>query len=130
MSKNYDQSKKAKAEFIKSSPLAIYMRGDYTKIFTREELMEVLSVNGERQMREQLSKLANYFPVVATSDRKGYQLLEITDENNIEQLTEISELAQHQINELQCRIDNLKARMKPLVAIQKVIEKKLEPKEA
>lgn len=129
MSKNYNQSKKSKEEFIRTSALAIYMKGDYTRIYTKAELQEVLSIKSDRAMREKLSELANYVPVVATSNRKGYQLLEINDDYDAKQLADIDDLATHEINELQCRIDNIKARMKPLVAIKKVIEKKQQEKE-
>ena len=34
--KNYDQSQKAKKDFLENSPIAQYMMGDPTRIYLRE----------------------------------------------------------------------------------------------
>lgn len=127
-SKNYDQSQKAKKEFQRTSTLAAYMLGDANRVFTKEELMEVLGVHSDRGIREKLAEVANYYPIVATSDKKGYRLICFSDRDTPETLQALYEDCQHQLNELQCRIDNLKARMKPLRAIQEVMLKTLNEK--
>ena len=123
--KNYDQSKKAKEEFLEKSPIAQYMlTGDSSQIFLREQLAFVFETT-DRNIREKVSELANYVPIVSLSSKKGYRVLSFNDDTPTEELVKIHDEAQHQINEFKSRIDNLKARMKPLVALQKVIEKKL-----
>ena len=118
--KNYDQSRKAKEEFLQNSQLAQYMMGDPTRIFLKEQLTLTFNVT-DREIRRKVAELANYVPVLSLSKDKGYRVLSFNDDTPVEELEE----AQHQINEFKSRIDNLKARMKPLVALQKVIEKKL-----
>lgn len=123
--KNYDQSKKAKEEFLKKEPIAEYMMtGDNDRIFLREQLAFVFETS-DRQVRLKVAELANYVPVISLSKDKGYRVLSFNDDTPVETLIKIHDEAQHQINEFKSRIDNLKARMKPLVALQKVIEKKL-----
>lgn len=124
-SKNYDQSQKAKKEFQRTSALAAYMLGDANRVFTKEELMEVMGNISDRAIREKLAEVANYYPIVATSDKKGYRLICFSDRDTPETLQALYDDCQHQLNELQCRIDNLKARMKPLRAMQEVILKTL-----
>ena len=123
MGKNYNQSKKAKEEFLKGSAIALYMRGDASKVYTREDLAETFNMS-DRSIREKVSEIANYLPVIALTDSKGYRILCFNEETTIEEFKEMYEDAQHQINDFKSRIDNLKARMKPLVAFMKVIEKK------
>lgn len=122
--KNYDQSKKAKEEFLEKSPIAQYMMGDPTRIYLREQLALVFNTS-DRQIREKVAEMANYIPVLSLSKDKGYRVLSFDDNASVEELIKMHDEAQHQINEFKSRIDNLKARMKPLVAFQKVIEKKL-----
>ena len=122
--KNYDQSKKAKEEFLQNSQLAQYMMGDPTRIFLREQLALVFN-ESDRSIRNKVAEMANYVPVLSLSKDKGYRVLSFNDETPVEELVKMMEETQHQINEFKSRIDNLKARMKPLVALQKVIEKKL-----
>ena len=122
--KNYDQSQKAKKEFLETSQLAQYMMGDPTRIFLREQLTLVFN-QSDRQIRKDVAEMANYIPVLSLSKEKGYRVLSFDENTPVEELIKMREEAQHQINEFRSRIDNLKARMKPLVALQKVIEKKL-----
>ena len=122
--KNYDQSKKAKEEFLEKSQIAQYMMGDPTRIFLREQLVLVFDMS-DRQIREKVAELANYLPVLSLSKDKGYRVLSFDENATNEELLKLQEDVQHQINEFKSRVDNLKARMKPLVALQKVIEKKL-----
>ena len=122
--KNYDQSKKAKEEFLRTSPLACYMRGEPERVYTREELADAFSTS-DRAIRRQVAELANYVPVLSLSNEKGYKVPSFDENTPLEKLQEMHEDIQHQINEFKSRIDNLKARMKPLVALQKVLEKKM-----
>lgn len=122
--KNYDQSKKAKEEFLEKSALAQYMMGDPSRIFLREQLALHFETC-DRVIREKVAEMANYIPVLSLSKDKGYRVLSFNDDTPVEELVKMMEETQHQINEFKSRIDNLKARMKPLVALQKVIEKKL-----
>ena len=122
--KNYDQSKKAKEEFLRKSPLACYMRGEPERVYTREELADAFSTS-DRAIRRQVAELANYVPVLSLSNEKGYKVPSFDENTPLEKLQEMHEDIQHQINEFKSRIDNLKARMKPLVALQKVLENKM-----
>lgn len=122
--KHYDQSKSAKEEFLEKSPVAQYMMGNPTRIYLREQLALVFQT-GDRQIREKVAEVANYLPILSLSKEKGYRVLSFDENATTEELMKTYEEAQHQINEFKSRIDNLKARMKPLVALQKVIEKKL-----
>ena len=123
--KNYDQSKKKKEEFLEKEPIAHYMlTGDPTQLFLREQLALVFETN-DRQIRLKVAELANYVPILSLSKDKGYRVLSFNEETPIEALEKMLEEIQHQVNEFRSRIDNLKARMKPLIALQKVIEKKL-----
>lgn len=122
--KNYNQSKKTKERFLKESVVYHYMKSKVNG-FTKEEMTIELGLGGERQTREKIAEVANYAPVIALSSTKGYKVLFIDDEFSDEELKAVYDNCQHQINDFQSRIDNLKARMKPLIALQKVIEKKL-----
>lgn len=122
--KHYDQTNKAKKEFLEKSEIAQYMMGDPSRIFLREQLALRFDLD-DRTIRNKVAELANYVPVLSLSDKKGYRVLSFDENTPIEELMKMHEEMQHQINEFKSRIDNLKARMKPLVALQKVIEKKL-----
>lgn len=125
--KHCDQSKKAKEEFLQNSIYAQYMMGDPSQIFLREQLALVFDTS-DREVRRKVAELANYVPVLSLSKEKGYRVLSFNDNTPLEELIKMDEEIMHQIREDQSRIDNLKARMKPLVALHKVIEKKLAAK--
>jgi len=122
--KNYDQSQKAKKDFLEKSQIAQYMMGDPTRIYLREQLALVFNET-DRSIRRKVAEMANYIPVLSLSQDKGYKVLSFDENTTNEELMAMYEDVQHQINEFRSRVDNLKARMKPLVALQKVIEKKL-----
>lgn len=123
--KNYNQSNQAKEEFLKTNTLAIFMKGDSSKCHTKEELCANFHVS-DRQIRRNMAEVANYLPIASSSSSKGYRLLEFDENTSIDDLSQMLEDAQHQINENQSRIDNLKARMKPLIALKKEIQKRLQ----
>ena len=122
--KHYDQSKKAKEEFLRTSKIALIMSGEPDRVYTREELVETLGIS-DREVRSQVAELANHVAVVSLSKAKGYKVPTFDENTPIEKLQAMHDEIEHQINENKSRIDNLKARMKPLVALQKVLEKKL-----
>ena len=122
--KHHSQTNKAKEEYLSKSPIAQYMMGDPSRIFLREQLVLHFELD-DRTIREKVAELANYVPVLSLSKEKGYRVLSFDENTPVEELVKMHDEMQHQINEFKSRIDNLKARMKPLVALQKVIEKKL-----
>lgn len=125
--KNYNQSKKAKDEFLRKSALACYMKGKQNQLVTKEELQEQFFMTN-RALRLKIAEMANYIPVVSLSSNTGYKVVGFDDSTSTEDLVAMYEEIQHQINDFKSRIDNLKARMKPLVALQKVIEKRVDIK--
>lgn len=122
--KHYSQTKKAKEEFLRTSIIALVMSGEPDKAFTKEELAEELGQT-EREVRRSLAELANYQAVVGLSSKKGYRLLTISDETDTKKFVEYMDLIDHQLAEHRSRVTNIKARMKPLIALRSVIEKKL-----
>lgn len=93
-------------------------------VFTKEELVANTNLS-ERAVRVQLSEIANHYPIIATSDQKGYQMLSYDENTTDEELKEMVEKTEHQIAELQSRIDALKARMRPLIAFREAANKTL-----
>lgn len=89
---------------------------------TKQELSVKYDLD-ERTIRRIVQKISYYFPVVSFSSKKGYYI-PILDENA--NTKEILEDLQHTINEHQSRINELKRKMKPLIATIKVMEKKNE----
>lgn len=69
----------------------------------------------ERAIRMILSEISFYYPVIATSDRRGYRIA--TDEDD-----DINDV-KHTVNELLSRCNQLKKRCKPLIAFLKGGEK-------
>ena len=69
----------------------------------------------ERAMRMILSEISFYYPVIATSDRRGYRIA--TDEDD-----DINDV-KHTVNELLSRCKQLKRKCKPLIAFLKGGEK-------
>ena len=123
--KNFKQTKKAKEEYDRTSVIALLMANENPHtIFTKEELMDVLGV-GDRAVRKQIEELANHHPVIALSSAKGYRVLSVDENTDSATLVQFLDLIEHQLNDYHSRIINLKARMKPLVALHKVIKKKL-----
>ena len=93
-------------------------------IFVKDELVSLTGYS-ERAVRNQIAEIANYYPVIATSDRKGYQILSFNEFDSTESIETMVAKAEHQLAELQSRIDALKARMKPLIAFKAKAEEEL-----
>jgi len=123
--KRYSQSKKAKEEFLKSSLIALLMSGEPDRVFTKQELAEALGL-GLREVRRDIAELANYQAVIGLSSKKGYRLLTISDTTEPKKLVQYLELLDAQLAEHRSRVTNIKARMKPIIALRSVIVKKLQ----
>lgn len=126
MAKKHSQSKKAKEQF--KSKVFDYMMKDPQKIYDKEELATYFQLD-ERTIRAELEKIANYYPVIAFSNRIGYQIATWSKEMTIGELESVHDDILHQINELNSRIKNLKARLKPLVANKVMLKKTIQEKE-
>ena len=126
--KRYDQSKKAKEEFMKNNILTLIMP-DPDRSYTREELRRTLDTS-DRKLRKGMAELANYQAVISPSSGKGYRLLRISDGTSPEKLKEYQELIEHQLAENRSRVTNINARMKPLIALKVEIEMRLAIMEA
>lgn len=123
--KRYSQSKKTKEEFLRTSLIALLMSGEPDRVFTKQELAETLGL-GIRAVRENVAELANYQAVIGLSCKKGYRLLTISDTTEPKKLAQYLELLDAQLAEHKSRVTNIKARMKPLIALRSVIIKKLQ----
>lgn len=86
---------------------------------TKEELSIKYDLD-ERTIRRIVQKISYYFPVISFSSVKGYYIPTLDENTNTK---EILEDLQHTINEHQSRINELKRKMKPLIATIKVMEK-------
>lgn len=120
MGKQYPQTEEARMHL--SNPAfnyITYVREDIDKdhVFTKDELVARTGYS-ERAIRNQLAEIANYYPMIATSDKKGYRVLSFDENTSFSQLIAMYDEADHQLAELQSRIDALKARMKPLIAFK------------
>ena len=66
-----------------------------------------------------------HYPILATSNQKGYRRARDINDLTIEELEKEMEEVKHQLEEHKSRIACLKKKMKPLVAWLKVAEKKV-----
>ena len=121
MSKKLEQTNKAKEEF--ESPLLDVLSSDNKLSY--QELIEMLNLS-KRAVRNKLSDLSMYYPVISTSKEKGHRLAKnISNLNTIKELDlELREVNQT-ANEILSRIKILKGKLKPLIAWTKVAEKKM-----
>lgn len=122
MTKKMDQSKKAKSKF--KSILLEYNLLNSKEYTDKQDIAYKLNIS-ERKVRREISKVSMYYPVISKSNKKGYKLAKPIDlmgkEELIEEIKEVDNVA----NELQSRIRQLKAKLKPLIAYKSVAEKKL-----
>ena len=129
MGNKYDQSKQAKEKF--KSPILDYMiqkqKENPDKPITKWELAATFNIS-ERAARRSIEKIANYYPIIATSDKEGYKLLLFNEEMTKEEMLKVRETYQHQLNELMSRANSLFARMHPLIAACAVIDGLIEQK--
>ena len=123
MTKKMDQSKKAKLRF--ESELLKYNLLNSNDFACKNEIAEALGWS-ERQVRREISKISMYYPVISKSNKKGYKLAKSIDLMGKEELGQEIKEVNNVANELQSRITQLKAKLKPLIAYKSVAEKKLE----
>ena len=79
----------------------------------------------DRHVRKELERIANYHPIIATSNRKGYKLALFSDDMDKEELLEILREIEHEIAELSSRVNSLYARMNPLIAMKVELEQSI-----
>ena len=91
----------------------------------KEDLMEKLHITTERGLRDAIAVCSMHYPIIATSNKKGYRRAKDIEDLTLEELQKEIEEVQHQLNEHKSRIKCLKKKMKPLVAWLKVAEKKV-----
>lgn len=126
MGNKYPQTQEAKEKF--TSPLLDYMQrtveADPRHVFTRAELTEAFG-KGDREMRRELEKIANFYPIISTSDKGGYQLGHFKDDYTTQHLSLVYEDCVHAIAEIASRVESLNARLKPLIALKIELEDKI-----
>lgn len=89
---------------------------------TKQELAKKYNLY-ERSIRRIIAEISYYFPVISFSSEKGYYIPTVDENTNTK---EILEDLKHTLNEHQSRVNELKRKMKPLIAMIKVVEKKNE----
>ena len=92
---------------------------------TKEELMEKLHITSERSLRDVIAICSMHYPILATSNQKGYRRAKDINKMTPEEIQIEMDEVIHQIQEHKSRITCLKKKMKPLVAWLKVAEKKV-----
>ena len=92
---------------------------------TREEIGEKLNITSDRTIRDTIAVCSMHYPILATSNQKGYRRARDINDLTIEELEKEMEEVKHQLEEHKSRIVCLKKKMKPLVAWLKVAEKKV-----
>ena len=119
----YSQTEEAKAKF--ESPMLNYMKrvieNDKHHIFTKDELIAALSLT-EREVRRQVALIANYYPLFSFSNKKGYCIGSFDDNATTQELSFLYDDCCHAIAELESRVQELKARMKPLIALKEKVK--------
>lgn len=104
-----ENSYKRRKEIISKKYASII--ADLTKETQYKEDLCLKYKYSERAIRMTLSEISFYYPVIATSDRRGYRIA--TDEDD-----DINDV-KHTVNELLSRCNQLKKRCKPLIAFLK-----------
>lgn len=118
--RNIPQTKEAKEKYV--NPLINELR---IRTITRDELKAMLACSDPRA-RQEISEISMYYPVLSSSSRKGYRMAKsIDDLKTIEEMNEEYNLVNQSINEICSRIDVLNKKLKPLIAYQKVLCKKI-----
>lgn len=118
--KDTPQTKKAKEQY--NNPIVSILFAN--EPLTKEEIGDKLHVSSDRQIREIIAECSMHYPIIATSNRKGYRRAkDITTLEGEALEAEIEEI-EHQINEHKNRIKCLRKKMKPLIAWLSVAKKK------
>lgn len=87
---------------------------------TKQELSVKYNLD-ERTIRRIVQEISYYFPVVSFSSAKGYYIPTVDENANTK---EILDDLHHTLNEHQSRVNELKRKMKPLIAMIKEMEEK------
>lgn len=125
MSKKLNQSKIAKENF--KSEMLDYLTTN-PETHTKLELASHFHIS-EREVRRKIEEVANYYPVIATSNQKGYRVAIWSKDMSSKELKDTLEDIMHEVREINSRIRRLKARLKPLIANKVVLEKIITEKE-
>ena len=128
MGRKYGQTKENLQALKDESVILGYMLSEPNKVYTKTELMAITGYS-ERKVRAELEHIANFYPVRASAGSKGYSIIWFDDNSSLDQLKDANNAATEQINEIQNRIECLKARLKPLIALCKVTYNKIQDKE-
>lgn len=89
---------------------------------TKGELQNITGFT-ERSVRNEISSISKFHPVIAYSSRKGYRLAQDFSKLNVEEAANEWLEVEHSLNELKARNRDINKRMKPLIAYQKKMEK-------
>lgn len=120
--KNIKQSKVNKSRFN-----SILLEPLLDRLYTKQELKELYKF-GERYVRDEISRISMFYPVISHSQIKGYRICNVKkllEEDNEDSINnEINDIS-HTLNEINSRIKMLKKRQKPLIAALKVLEKRI-----
>lgn len=128
MGHKYGQTKENLELLKKESVILGYMLSEPNKVYTKSELMAITGYN-ERKVRAEMERIANFYPVRASAGHKGYSIIWFDENSTIDELKIANNAATEQINEIQNRIECMKARLKPLIALCKVTYNKIQDKE-
>ena len=123
---NIKQTKESKEEY--NHPIIELLLSEEPK--TKDELMNILHVPSEREIRDIISVCSMHYPVIAVSCKKGYRRAKSIDKlTDALKLTAEMDAVKQQLHELKSRVACLRKRMRPLIAWLKVAEKKLQQQE-
>lgn len=112
------QTKENKQKFW--SPLLDLLK--ITTPVTRSELQDAIGFS-DRAVRNEVSSISKFHPVIAYSSRKGYRIAKDFSKLNVEEAAAEWLEVEHSLNELKARNRDINKRMKPLIAYQKKMEK-------
>lgn len=119
--RDISQTNEAKLEYDNKSVIRYLLN---TNFKTKEEMANQLHCS-TRTVRNLISELRMYYPVISYSSNKGYALPPIMDEiKDFAELNKARDMVQHTLNEIKSRVDVLNKEMKPLIAYLKELEKK------
>ncbi len=111
-------------ELKRDSIILEYLLKEPNVVYTKSELCAISGMS-ERSVRAELENIANFYPVRATAGRKGYSILRFGIWDGVEKLKELNNETYAQIQEIENRINSLKARLKPLIAFNNVLAHRL-----
>jgi hypothetical protein len=123
--KKHNQSKEDKANF-KSELLDLWFEFNGGRRITRQELMGLWHKN-DRTVRDEVSRIANYFAVITTSIKRGYELALTPDliAKNPYALKRQCDEISATLKMFESMKQEICAREKPLIANQEVCVKYL-----